>query len=461
VVRSFVNRDEELNFLNEKWQDGRRQLIVLYGRRRTGKTELINHFSQGKNSLYFLADERSIEDNLDRFASKAAQKFEDVKPEVENFDELFQYIKQRAGEPIVIAVDEFSYLVETDDTVPSVFQRVWDETLEGENVFLILCGSSISLMQEGVLSYESPLYGRRTGQWKLESLKFEDARKFFPERFIEEQIKFYSVLGGIPAYLQKFDPEEDLRKNIRDEMLSKGTFLYEEPEFLLRQSLRKPSRYMEILEEMAYGATKTSEIANKVGMETSNISPYLNKLKELELIEKKTPVTAGENSRGIHKVSDDFFRFYFRFIYSNRSELESHKAGKISENVSQKLSSHTSHTFERVCRELTRKTSDCSKVGGWWYKEDEIDIVALNETENTILFGECKWTKQKVGKKLLGELENKTENVRWKNKNRKEKFALFSKSGFTDELHRVAESRPDLNLYSLEDLNLILTSENQ
>lgn len=456
MIRDFVNREEELSFLNDKWQEDQRQLIVLYGRRRTGKTELINYFSEDKNSVYFLADERSIEDNLDRFASKAADKFGDVKPDVENFDELFQYIKSRSEDSLVIAVDEFSYLVETDDTIPSVFQRVWDETLEGEDVFLILCGSSISLMQEGALSYESPLYGRRTGQWKLDSLSFEDARKFFPERSTEEQVKLYSVLGGVPAYLQKFDPQKNLKQNIRNEMLSKGTFLYEEPEFLLRQSLRKPSRYMEILEEMAYGATKTSDIANKIGMETSNISPYLNKLKELELIEKKTPVTAGENARGIHTISDDFFRFYFRFIYPNKSELESHKTGEIGEDIAQKLGDHTSQTFEQVCRELIGKTTGYPKVGNWWYKEDEIDVVALNDAEETILFGECKWSKQKVGKELLRKLENKTENVRWKNNDRREKLALFSKSGFTDELYRIAESRTDLTLYSLKDLDSVL-----
>lgn len=452
MIRNFVNREDELDFLNRKWRKDRRQLIVLYGRRRTGKTELINYFSRDKDSLYFLADQRGIDDNLDRFAQKAADRFEDVKPDVEDFDELFQYIKSRAENPLVIAIDEFSYLVETDSTIPSVFQRIWDETLENEDVFLILCGSSISLMQEGALSYESPLYGRRTGQWKLESLEFEKARKFFPQHSIEEQIKFYSVLGGIPAYLQKFDPGKNLEQNVREEILSKGTFLYEEPEFLLRQSLRKPSRYMEILEEMAYGATKTSDIANKVGMETSNISPYLNKLKELELIEKKTPVTAGENSRGIHRISDDFFRFYFRFIYPNKSELESHKTGEVGEDIDQKLSDHTSQTFEQVCRELIRKTADYTRVGNWRYKEDEIDIVGIDETENTILFGECKWNEQKIGIELLRKLENKTENVKWRNKDREEKLALFSRNGFKEELKEESSSRTNLKLYKLEKI---------
>lgn len=457
MIREFVNREEEMDFLDSKWNRDHRQLIVLYGRRRTGKTELINYFSENKNSIYFLADERSIEDNLDRFARRAAEKFEDVKPEVENFDKLFQYIKSRAEDPLIVAVDEFSYLVETDDTIPSVFQRIWDETLEGEDVFLILCGSSISVMQEGALSYDSPLYGRRTGQWKLDSLGFENTREFFPESSIEEQIKLYSVLGGIPAYLRKFDPQKKLKHNIRDEMLSKGTFLYKEPEFLLRQSLRKPSRYMEILEEMAYGATKTSDIANKVGLETSNLSPYLNKLKELELVQKKTPVTAGEKARGIYRISDDFFRFYFRFIYPNKSELESHKIEEITENIDQKLSEHTSQTFEQVCQELIRKTGGYAKIGSWWYKEDEIDVVALNEKENTILFGECKWTNQKVGENLLRQLEEKAETVRWKNNQREQKFALFSKSGFTNKLKQKADERNDIELLTLQDIKNELT----
>jgi len=219
-----VDREKETNFLQEKWREKNRQFIVLYGRRRTGKTELINHFNEDKNSIYFLADERSIKDNLERFSEKASNKFDDIKPQPENFDELFQYITNRSEKPIVVAIDEFSYLVDTDETIPSIFQRIWDKTLENEDVFLILCGSSISMMKEGVLSYESPLYGRRTGQWKLESMDFQQVSKFLPDYSTEQRIKAYGILGGIPAYLQQFDSEKDLAENIESKILSKGTY---------------------------------------------------------------------------------------------------------------------------------------------------------------------------------------------------------------------------------------------
>lgn len=458
MVRGFVDRRRELEFLNDKWSEDTRQLIVLYGRRRTGKTELINRFSEDRNSIYFLADERGIESNVDRFAGEAAEYFGDVRPDAESFEDVFRYIVNRRGNPLVIAVDEFSYLVETDDSIPSVFQRIWDQVLDGEEVFLILCGSSVSMMLEGALSYDSPLYGRRTGQWKLAPLDFGNARNFFPGYSLEEQVETYAVFGGIPAYLNKIDASESLEENINGRILSKGTFLYEEPEFLLRQSLRKPSRYMEILEEIAMGTTKTSDIANKVGIETSNLSPYLKKLKNLELIERETPVTAGEKSRGVNRLEDNFFRFYFRFIYSNKTELEAGKADEVGRTVQEELADYVSKTFEEVCREAIRKDTDYSKVGRWWYKEEEIDVAAVQTDSSRLLLGEVKWTSNKIGKPLLEDLERKQQKVRWKNGERKVEYALFSRKGFTEELESEAEEREDLKLYGLERLEKIFES---
>lgn len=313
------------------------------------------------------------------------------------------------------------------------------------------------MMQEGALSYDSPLYGRRTGQWKLNSLKFQQASKFLPEYSFNSQIEAYSVLGGIPAYLQQFDPEKDLMSNIESQILSKGSYLYEEPEFILRQSLRKPSRYMKILEEMSHGATKTSEIASKVGVETSNLSPYLNKLQELELVKKETPVTAGEKSRGLYKVADNFFKFYYRFIYPNKTELESHRTNEVKKTVEQGLKKYSSETFEEICRETVRKTGDYSQVGKWWYREKEIDVAAINPGENRLLLGEAKWTTERAGTDLLRKLENKKHEVRWQNQEtRTEKLALFSKNGFTQDLKQKSQNRKDLKLYNLQKIQQIL-----
>jgi len=454
MVRGFVNRSDELEFLNEAWGRDGGEVIVIYGRRRTGKTELIKQFSEDKELVYFLADERSIDSNIDRFAKTVSDSLEVTKPGVESFEQIFKYIQENTSSEIIVAIDEFSYLVDTDEAIPSVFQRIIDEQLE-EDIFLILCGSSVSMMLEGVLSYDSPLYGRRTGQWKVKPMDFQNSIKFVPKYNTEEQITTYSVTGGIPAYLQKIDDEKILIDNIDEKILSKGKFLHEETKLLLTQELRKPARYFDILEKIAAGNTKPSEIAKGINVETSNLSPYLNKLQELEIIQKETPITT-EKKRGVYRIKDDFFRFHFSYVYPNKSDLESGETQEIKEEIQEKLPQHTSETFEKVCRETIKKETNYSKTGRWWYKEEEIDIVALKEGEEKILFGECKWTKEQVGMKLLKDLEGKSGKVRWRNQeSRNEEYVLFSKNGFTEELSEEAEGRDDLRLYGLERVSSV------
>ncbi|MEM2584636.1 MAG: ATP-binding protein, partial [Thermoproteota archaeon] len=208
-MNRFINRKQELEFLEEKFSD-KRQLIIIYGRRRVGKTELIKQFCKNKDHLYFLADRRGSLLNAERFANIAAEHFGDVPPKARSFDDVFTYIAKRLDErKIVIVIDEFSYLVEKDDSIPSVFQLIWDEILKDKNIMLILCGSLVSMM-ESILSYRSPLYGRRTGQWKLSPLRFNQAKKFFSNYSIEQKVEAYSILGGIPFYLNTFDDKKDI-----------------------------------------------------------------------------------------------------------------------------------------------------------------------------------------------------------------------------------------------------------
>ncbi len=436
----FVDRESEMKFLQDVYHQRGPQLVILYGRRRVGKTEILRTFLKEKDSLYFLADKRGTELNAQRFAREAARHFQDVVPDVRNFDDVFTYIVKRGGR--IAAIDEFSYLVKKDAAVPSVFQLIMDEILK-EDFLLILCGSSISMMEEGTLSYKSPLYGRRTGQWLVEPFHFRDVLKFFPRYTFGQVVEAFSVVGGIPAYLVKIDDSIPILENIEGKILRKGTFLYEEVEFLLRGELRDPSSYSSVLEAMGGGATRVTEIAHKSRIAEKDLPKYLRILQNLHLIEKRYPVTEKGGKKTIYKIKDQFFNFWFKFVHQNRSYLESGNIDYIMEEIKANFNSFVGLNFERVCREILHELNNREKlpfsfstIGTWWghhgeregRKEIEIDIVALNEESRDILLAECKWREKIDGEKILSELKEKSRHITWHKESRKEHFVIFGKS---------------------------------
>jgi hypothetical protein len=452
----FVDREAELDWLIDRLESGERQLLVLYGRRRVGKTALVTRALSRleQPSLYFLCDERGTESNAERFAAAYADALNDVEPAVDGFEDAFRYLAARVDGPFVVAIDEFSYLVSAEESVASVFQTVFDETLADTDVSLVLFGSSISMMEEGTLSYESPLYGRRTGQWRLEPFGFGAARQFVPGYDTRDQIRTYAVFGGMPAYLEQVDPEASLLANVERRVLARGSFLYEEPEFLLRQELHEPATYMAILEAVSTGATRVTEIANEIDRPASSLSRYLQNLTRLALLERETPVT-DPDGRGVYRIADDFLRFWFRFVSPNRAQLERGVTEAVVDAVRAGLPTHTSWTFETVCHEaVTTDTfpAECSRVGRWWYGEDEVDVVGLNKGAERLLLGECKWMNERVGVDLLHSLEATESEVRWRGDDRAVTYALFSKAGFTEELVTIGDERDDLLLYDVDDV---------
>lgn len=454
---TFVNRKREFEFLNDRFETNSRQLIVLYGRRRVGKTTLVTEFLERNcyDHVYFLADQRGTDTNARRFAEQCATAFDDVPPAVEGFDDVFEYIVRRVDDTYVVVIDEFSYLVEKDESIPSVFQLIHDEILSGTDISVILLGSSISMMEEGALSHKSPLYGRRTGQWKLSPLGFSDTCCFFPSYSITDLIRVYAVLGGVPAYLEQFDPGESVADNIYHHVLLKGTFLYEEPRLFLRQELREPATYTAILEAIAAGNTKVTEIANAIGRNAGGISRYLKNLQQLEVIDKSVPVTASNRKRGIYTITDHFFEFWFRFVFPNSSDLEQGNTKSVVSSVMDELDEYTSYVFEDVCRQAVQHPDfpvSVSRTGTWWYNELEIDVAAVCEEDKRLVLGECKWTNSSIGSDLFATLEQTASNVRWRGTDRTEYFVLFSKSGFTDTIRETAAERDDLFLYDLQEL---------
>lgn len=459
----FVNRERELEFLNKSYEEKGARFIIIYGKRRVGKTELVKQFFKHYKHIYFLADKAPEKDQLRVLSEKVGLLFQDdflISRGFGNWFEFFKYVKGKGK--LIIAIDEFPFLVEVNKAIPSIFQRGWDEELKASEIFLILLGSSIGMMETEVLGYKSPLFGRRTGQLLIEPLSYWDSKRFFPSISNEEFVYIFSILGGMPAYLLQFKESLDLWSNIKEKILSPGAYLFNEPEFILREELREPRNYFSILKAISMGKTRISEIINETGFEKNVVAKYLSVLTDLKIVKRDVPVTEElfeKSKKGIYLIDDNFFRFWFKFVFPNRSFIEEGEYDYVVEKkIKPSLESFVSYTFEEICKSFVKKGGikelKFTKVGKWWLKDRaEIDIVAINEEENSILFGEAKWSTNKIGPEVLIDLKNKTKLVDWKRERRKEFYAIFSRSGFTEELKRIAE-KENILLFEINDLNV-------
>jgi len=330
------------------------QFLVVYGRRRVGKTVLLMEFCKDKPCIFYTTKEASEKDVLENFSQSifSFYGFEGL-ASFNSWEQAFLFLSERAkSKSTVLVLDEFPYMVNSSKSLPSVLQNLIDRQLGNSQLFLIICGLSMSFIEKEVLSYKSPLYGRRSGQLEVQPFDFFEARKFFPNYSFEDQLAAYGILGGIPQYLKTFNDRESIYENIRSQILNKTSFLYEEPIFLLRQELREPSTYNSIIEAIATGSTKLNQISTKVGIENDKCAKYLASLIELRIVKKIYPVTKKENRRNsLYKLNDNFFRFWYRFVFPNRSLIEMEKVEKVvEEKIKPYFSTYMGYTFEQVCK---------------------------------------------------------------------------------------------------------------
>lgn len=445
----FINRKNEMKTL-EKEFERESSFTVIYGRRRTGKTTLIKEFIKTKESFYFFADKQNEMIQIERFKKQLAIYFNDDlldKIEIKDWDTLFSYLisKLSKGEKFVLVIDEFQYLCMVNKNFSSIFQRIYDEKLKDRNIMLILCGSLISMMYSEVLAYDSPLYGRRTAQIRLKPIKFDYYNEFFKGKTHKELIEFYSITGGIPKYIQEFNKNKSPIWNIENNIFDNNNFLYSEPKFLLQEEINDLSRYFSIIQSIANGDTKMAAIATRLGLNSGSLSPYLSKLIDLDILEREVPVTENiDNSKkSLYYIKDNYLAFWFNYVYPYQSYLEIENLKYPMEKISSTFDLWVSKAYERLCLESLIAHEEIkfpiSKVGRWWSKNEEIDLVGLGEKE--IIFGECKWSKKHVGLSVLFILKEKAKKVKWKNNNREEYFILFSKSGFSPDL--IEEAKQD------------------
>lgn len=455
----FINREEELEALSSAYKGSKAQFIVIYGKRRVGKTELVKQFFKNIPHIYFLADKAPEKEQLSLLSEKVGLLYKDqflLSRGFGNWYDFFTYIKGKGR--VVLAIDEFPFLIEANRAVPSIFQKGWDEGLKDSGIFLILLGSSIGMMETDVLGYKSPLFGRRTGQLLIEPLSFWHAKKFFPRISDEDFMYIYSVLGGTPAYLLQFDPAYDLWTNIRKKIFAHDAYLFSEPEFILKEELREPRNYFSIIRAISMGKARAGEIINETGFEKNVVGKYLSVLTDLRVVKREVPVTekAYEKSKkGIYMLADNYFRFWFKYVFPNKSFIEEGETDYVIKNkIRHELDIFVSQTYEEVCRSYVKKGlpkgMKFNKVGRWWTKDAEIDVVGINEDDNAILFGEAKWSAKPVGINILNELKTKAEKVPWGNSKTTRHFALFSRKGFTSDMVKAAEREKVLLFKGIE-----------
>ncbi|MFA5072231.1 MAG: ATP-binding protein [Candidatus Pacearchaeota archaeon] len=445
----FINREFELNELNKRWEEDASEFFIIYGKRRVGKTELIKQFIKNKPAIYFMADKRSVSEQLKELGRMFGAQFKDSLLSKNGFNdwlEVFQYLSEKTDDRFVFAVDEYPYMVESDKSIGSLFQKGWEEYLKNSKVFLIVSGSSISMMESEALSYKSPLFGRRTGQALISPLSFNQAWQFFPEKKFDDFLSIYTVCGGMPAYLLEIDKNIPLEENIKENIFKKTSFLYNEVEFILKEELREHKNYLSILRSVSSGKTKFGEISNDTGLEKNILTKYINTLIKLRLIEKEAPVTENnlqKSKQGIYKISDNFLRFWFYYVFPYKSDLEIERYDEVSRKIKETFGGIKALVYESVCRELLSGLRDklfsFERVGRWWKKGEEIDIVGLNNKTKEIVFGECKWSDNPVDVGVYFDLKRKSEVVEWNKGERKEYFVLFSKKGFTQKMIDLAK----------------------
>jgi hypothetical protein len=453
----FIGREQELAELNELYEQDKFQLFVLYGRRRVGKTTLLNEFCKDKDTIFYSAEQSNNKLNLEKFSAQVFQFYGETTLEpFASWDNAWTYINERqADQRLILVFDEFPYLVRKNKALLSTLQHLIDHSLQFGKLFIVLCGSYMGFMEKEVLGAKSPIFGRRTAQLHMKSFDYKTSIRFLDGFSEEDKLKLYGAFGGTALYLQQIQTGKTFEENIKNAFLKVTAYLYEEPLLLLRQEVQEPGIYSAIIEAIATGATKANEIATKTGEEQAKCIKYINTLCELGILYKETPFGEKESARKtIYGISDFMFRFWYRYVFGNRTLLETGAQETVwQRRIQPNYNDYMGLVFEKVCKDyLYRKNSQgelpilFTSIGRWWgtnpkdRKQVEIDLIA--EDDNSYLMCECKWRNEALGMSVLSELQRKADV--FCKKRSQTWYILFSKSGFTKAV--IEESLKDTSI---------------
>ena len=449
----FIDREEEIKLLERDWKSSKNAFVVVFGRRRIGKTRLIEEFLRSKDGIKYTAEDTNKKIQINEIKNIFASYLNDDflrKQEISDWSSFFSYLSNilPKNKRLYLWIDEFSYIIKNDPSCVSAIQKFIDGFLRRSKMFFIVSGSLFGLMSEKILSASSPLYGRRTRDILLRQIPPQHVQKFLRMRF-EDSFKVMLTIGGIPEYLLVASKYKSYESFIKNEFFRHDGYFYREPYFLLSQEFKEIKTYFSILNAISYGNTRPTEIANFVGIKAREIYPYLDLLINYNFI-KREGQFLGKRKRGIYLIEDVFFDFWFNFVYRNREIIESTFPFK--PNKSQ-LNEFLGRRFEIFVRENFNLFFDSfPKVGHWWYKDKEIDIIALDDRTKKILFVECKWQSDVDPEKVLDGLFKTSKLVEWNNDIRKESYAIFAKS-FSKKINNF-EGNP-VYCFDLKDIEKI------
>lgn len=459
----FIGRERELATLNKLYASNKFEFTVIYGRRRVGKTALINQFIEGKNAIYFMGVESNAKQNLENFSKSIIEYNTGIETETSflSFQAALEYVfKLSEKERLILSIDEYPYVARSSKSLASTLQLLIDKYKDSSKLMLILCGSSMSYMEDHVLAYKAPLYGRRTAQMKIVPFDFEETCHYFRNFSDEDKALIYGIVGGTPQYLLQMNDKLSVKDNIKNTYLNSTSALFEEPENLLKQEVREPALYNAIITAIATGASRMSEISNKVGEDTNVCSTYVKNLVSLGIIQKETPYGEKASRKSIYSIEDNMFRFWYRFVPENNSIIARGAADLAYKRIEPFLSDYMGKVFEEICKQYLWKlllSGKCpvefSSLGRWWgndpveKRQAEIDIIA-EQDKNTALFGECKWTNEKVDLGVLETLVKRSELFLYK----EVYYYLFAKSGFTKGCIERANEMGNVTLVGYKDI---------
>lgn len=461
----FIGREKEIADLNELYSQDKFQLFVLYGRRRVGKTTLLNEFCKDKETIFYSAEQSNEKLNLEKFSSLVFNFYgENNLAPFSSWTNALSYIDDRQKDKkLVLVIDEFPYLIKKNKALLSELQHLIDHKLTRGNLFIILCGSYMGFMEKEVLGSKSPLFGRRTAQLHMKPFNYQTSSKFLNGFSNEEKLELYGAFGGTPLYLQQINNNESFEENIKRSYLKVTSYLYEEALLLLRQEVQEPGVYSAIIEAIASGYTKANEISTKIGEDSAKCLKYIKTLCELGILHKGTPFGEKETSRKtIYGISDFMFRFWYRYVFANRTLIETGAQQAVwLKKIEPDYNGYMGLVFEKVCADyLSDKNAKgelpilFTSIGRWWgtnpvtHGQEEIDLVANDRKD--YIFGECKWRNEKLDLSVLHELKTKAE-IFSKNRNNTYYF-LFSKSGFTDAVKNEVKADNSVILVDLSDI---------
>lgn len=462
----FIGRKNELHTLNTEYNRNS-SFVVIYGRRRVGKTTLIKEFLKNKTAFYYLATEELESQSMKRLANVIARTTKNTllqKIEFTDWLDLFQLIADYKPEEMkVLVIDEFPYLVRTNSAFPSILQNAWDEFLKDSNVMVILSGSLIGMMQKHALSYDSPLYGRRTAQMRLTPLSFTSIYETQNLPF-EQAVEQFALTGGVPKYLVFFEDGRPLEEQLKDAVFSKNGFLYEEPNFLLKSESLTAVNYFSIIKTIADGNHKLGKIASALGQESSSLTPYLSTLSDLDFIEKRTPITEKnpkKSRKGLYFIADNFLRFWFCYVYPYKGELELDNMQIVLDEIHKDFKEKfVAFAYEDICKDIFAKLCSNnaisfvpSRIGSYWLNDydgdTEIDVMSVDHQNKQVFAGECKYHTKPVDAPVYFTLKEKVDNAAEIRKSFPKYnviYGLFSKSGFTKRMLDIAKENPNILL---------------